>query len=59
MEGENVIAEFVPQGVLEGHSNWVTSIVAGNSQKENEDSPVLVSGSRDKSLIIWKLNEEE
>jgi len=31
MEAENVIAEFVPQGILEGHNNWVTSIVAGNS----------------------------
>jgi len=44
---------------LEGHSDWVTSIVAGFSLKDNEDSPVLVSGSRDKTLIIWKLYEEE
>jgi guanine nucleotide-binding protein subunit beta-2-like 1 protein len=51
--------EFVPQGILEGHSNWVTSIVAGYSQRENEDSPVLISASRDKSLIIWKLFEEQ
>ena len=43
--------------MLEGHSNWVTSIVSGYAQKENEDSPVLVSGSRDKTLIIWKLND--
>jgi hypothetical protein len=35
----------------------VTAIVSGYSQKENEDSPVLVSGSRDKSLIIWKIYE--
>jgi len=51
--------EFTLLGVLEGHADQVTSIVAGYSQKENEDSPVLVSGSRDKSLIIWKLYEEE
>jgi len=52
------IPEFAYQGTLLGHSDWVTSIVAGYSQKENEDSPVLVSGSRDKSLIIWRLDEE-
>ena len=51
--------EFISQGILEGHCNWVTSIVSGYSQKENEDSPVLVSGSRDKSLIIWKIFDEE
>lgn len=47
------------KGELRGHSDWVTCIVSGFSQKENEDSPVLVSGSRDKSLIIWRLNEED
>jgi guanine nucleotide-binding protein subunit beta-2-like 1 protein len=56
---DNSAPEFVPQGVLEGHKDWVTSIVAGFSQKENEDSPVLISGSRDKTLVIWKLYEEE
>lgn len=56
---DNQAPEFVPQGVLEGHKDWVTSIVAGFSQKENEDSPVLISSSRDKTLVIWKLNEEE
>lgn len=45
-------------GSLKGHTNWVTSIASGFSQKENEESMVLVSGSRDKSLIIWKLLEE-
>jgi guanine nucleotide-binding protein subunit beta-2-like 1 protein len=43
---------------LEGHNGWITSIVSGNSQKENEDSPVLLSGSRDKSIIVWKLYEK-
>jgi guanine nucleotide-binding protein subunit beta-2-like 1 protein len=61
MEEDQIAPEFTFKGVLEGHSNWVTAIVSGYSQKENEDSPVLVSGSRDKSLIIWKLfeNDEE
>lgn len=49
---------FVEMGELRGHSDWVTSIVAGHCLKENEDSPVLISGSRDKTLMIWKLYGE-
>ena len=42
-------------GVLEGHGGAVTSLVCG----ENSDgSPLLLSGSRDKSIIQWKLNFE-
>lgn len=48
-------AEFVDMGLLEGHSDWVTCLAAGNSIKEGEDSNVLVSGSRDRSVMIWKL----
>eukprot|EP01016_Furgasonia_blochmanni_P009640 TRINITY_DN13_c0_g1_i8.p2 TRINITY_DN13_c0_g1~~TRINITY_DN13_c0_g1_i8.p2 ORF type:complete len:393 (-),score=193.11 TRINITY_DN13_c0_g1_i8:361-1476(-) len=46
-------------GFLQGHNGWVTSIVAGNPPRENEDSPVLISGSRDKTVMIWKLNPDE
>mmetsp|Transcript_10327 Transcript_10327/g.1626 ORF Transcript_10327/g.1626 Transcript_10327/m.1626 type:complete len:83 (+) Transcript_10327:37-285(+) len=56
---EERLPEFDFKGVLEGHENWVTCIASGHSQKENEDSQILVSGSRDKSLIIWKLTEPE
>ena len=34
---------------------WVTALVSGNAQKENEDNEVLVSGSRDHSVITWAL----
>ena len=45
--------EFI--GVLEGHGGAVTSLVCG----ENTDgSPLLLSGSRDKSIIQWELNFE-
>jgi guanine nucleotide-binding protein subunit beta-2-like 1 protein len=49
--------EFKDLGYLEGHNGWVTSIVSGHSQKENEDSNVLISGSRDKTLMIWDLSK--
>lgn len=38
------------RGALEGHNNWVTSL-AVSPQKPD----VLVSGSRDRSIIVWKL----
>jgi guanine nucleotide-binding protein subunit beta-2-like 1 protein len=56
--GATTAAEFNFEGILEGHNGWVTSIVSGNAQKENEDSHVLITGSRDKSLIVWKLYEK-
>jgi len=44
-----------PIGVLEGHGGAVTSLVCG----ENSDgSPLLFSGSRDKTIIQWELNFE-
>ena len=42
-------------GVLEGHGNAVTSLVCG---KNKDDSPLLLSGSRDKCIIQWELNFE-
>lgn len=45
-----------PIGVLEGHKGAVTSLVCG----ENKDGSILLlSGSRDKSIIQWELNLEE
>ena len=45
-------------GHLKGHSDWVTSIVTGHPQKENEDTQVLITGSRDKTVLIWKFNND-
>jgi guanine nucleotide-binding protein subunit beta-2-like 1 protein len=63
MEGgdDNSSSKFRLVGNLEGHNDWVTCIATGHPLKENEESPVIVSGSRDKTLMIWKLtgNTEE
>jgi len=60
MQGkEETKPEFSLGGVLIGHNDLITSIATGNPQKENEDSNVLISGSRDKSVMIWKLSEYE
>jgi guanine nucleotide-binding protein subunit beta-2-like 1 protein len=45
-------------GFLFGHSGAVTSIVTGKGQGGDLEDTVLVSGSRDKTLIIWNLNQQ-
>lgn len=39
-------------GSLFGHNGAVTALTIG---KDNEGKPLLVSGSRDKKLIVWRL----
>jgi len=51
---EKTEIEFTYVGDLIGHNGQVTSIVAGIAPgKNSKDTPLLVSGSRDKSLMIW------
>merc|ERR1712196_42774 len=45
---------FAMRGCLEGHSNWVTAIATTN---ENPD--MILSASRDKSVMVWQLEREE
>lgn len=46
--------ELVLKSTLIGHSDWVTQI-ATNQKFPN----TILSSSRDKTLIVWKLNPEE
>jgi len=41
------------KGILSGHNGWVTSIAT-----TQESSDVVLSGSRDKTLISWNLTKE-
>ena len=50
---QNVAVHY--QGFLEGHNGWVTSLQVGQTR---EGKPLLISGSRDKSIIVWKLDLE-
>ena len=50
---QNVAVHY--QGFLEGHNGWVTSLQVGQTK---EGKPLLISGSRDKSIIVWKLDLE-
>lgn len=52
MATENV--QMVHRGTLEGHGGWVTQIATNPIYPE-----MLLSASRDKSLIMWKLGNTE
>lgn len=45
--------QLVLRGVLKGHSGWVTAIA---TTSENPD--MILSASRDKSIIVWKLTRD-
>ena len=47
--------EIVYLGSLYGHNGIVTSIVVGT---DSSGKPLVVSGGRDKRLIVWKLHLE-
>ena len=59
MEAKNTFS-VIPKytGHLEGHSGAITSIVTGHSNIDGKDNDILVTGSRDKTLIIWKINQD-
>lgn len=46
--------ELILKGSLVGHTGWVTQIATNNRYPD-----MILSSSRDKSLIIWKLLREE
>jgi len=46
--------ELFYKGEMEGHSDWVTSIA---TSAENPD--MIITSSRDKTLIMWTLTREE
>jgi len=46
------------RGVLKGHNGWVTSI-ATTPNPTSETENMIVSSSRDKTLMVWTLTREE
>lgn len=44
------------RGTLEGHEGWVTAIATPLGQP---NSDILLSASRDKTVILWKLTRDE
>ncbi|KAB5539268.1 WD40-repeat-containing domain protein [Coniochaeta sp. 2T2.1] len=50
----NMAEQLILKGTLEGHNGWVTSLATSM-----ENPNMLLSGSRDKTLIIWNLTRDE
>ena len=42
-----------------GHGNWVTCMEVGEEEVDGETKEFLISGSRDKSLMIWDIVERK
>jgi guanine nucleotide-binding protein subunit beta-2-like 1 protein len=53
-KSDKLTVEYI--GFLSGHNGWVTSLAVG---KDANGNPLLISGSRDRSLIVWNLNFEK
>merc|ERR1711977_565817 len=51
---DDMAEQLVLRGTLEGHSGWVTSLATSL-----ENPNMLLSASRDRSLIVWNLTRDE
>merc|ERR1711898_51313 len=47
-------SNFAMRGTLEGHSGWVTSIAT-----TNENPEMILSASRDKTVMVWQITGED
>jgi guanine nucleotide-binding protein subunit beta-2-like 1 protein len=57
MQENNRLSALVePAGVLAGHGDMVNCVIANHLKAQEDEDEFLVTGSRDKTLIIWKLD---
>jgi hypothetical protein len=42
-----------------GHGGWVTTLVVGEEEVKGERVEFLLSGSRDKTMIKWALDDKK
>lgn len=47
------------KGFLRGHGGWVTSIAVGEEMRGDDKVEFLLTGSRDRTLIKWELDEKK
>jgi len=50
---------IVSSGTLRGHNGWVTAIATVSNPNLNEQNDMIISASRDKTLIVWRLTREQ
>lgn len=46
------------KGYLKAHGGWITSLAVGEEVREGQKIEFLLSGSRDKTLIKWDLDDK-
>ena len=47
------------RGFLKGHNGWITCMKVGQEEVEKDTyKEFLISGSRDRTLMVWDLNEK-
>ena len=54
-EGAKKAYEVIYKGYLKGHNGWVTTMQLGGQEGVNK---FLISGSRDKTVLLWRLKPE-
>lgn len=47
------------KGFLKAHGGWVTSLAVGEEIVNKEKREFLISGSRDRTLIKWELDDKK
>jgi guanine nucleotide-binding protein subunit beta-2-like 1 protein len=51
--------QIVPSGTLKGHNGWVTAIATVTNPNLPEQNDMIISASRDKTLIVWNLTRTQ
>jgi len=51
--------QIVARGSLKGHNGWVTSIATVGNPTYPEQNDMILSASRDKTIIVWSLTRQQ
>jgi len=59
VEDKKTTHELKYKGFLKAHGGWVTSLAVGEELVGKDKVEFLLSGSRDRTLIKWKLDDKK
>ena len=54
-----VLHQLKLKGIMRAHGGWVTSLAVGEEVRNGEKKEFVLSGSRDRTLIKWELDEKK
>lgn len=58
MDSSSATQQLEYRGFMKGHGGWVTCMQVGEVVDGDETKEFLISGSRDKSLMVWDIQEK-